>query len=478
MPSDLKFRALLVVGTLLTHASAALGATAQVFSPPAPSYNSESANYTGQSNNTLQNGPLVPGKVFDRFIQIWFENTDFETAASSPTFEKLSEQGLLLTSYYAMTHPSEPNYIAVAGGDFFGNAVDDFRAIPMNISTIVDLLDQKNISWASYQESMPYDGYTGYNYTSFDYISGTGAYTYYVRKHNPLVIFDSVSNVTERALRIRNFNDFAKDVNASAIPQWSFITPNLVNDGHDTNIDFMSQWIQFWLKPLLADTRFNDNRTVILLTFDETETYSINNRIWTLVLGGGLPASLKNTTDDTFYTHYSCLSTVEANWGLGSLGRGDTNATLNNVFDFVAGVTEWKNNGISGSSSEIPLLNLTGTIPGPLNPEYYVPFSAPNLNATGAGGGPVFQGPGLNTALSATALPAPVNLTAEGLDTPWAQNPGYDYPNGTQVYTSTPSATTSASGHSGAESWTRGSVSVVALGLGLVGFSVGPLLIL
>lgn len=66
-----------------------------------------------------------------------------------------------------MTHPSEPNYIAVAGGDFFGNAVDDFRelylrdllltgkltdckgAIPMNISTIVDLLDQKNISWAS-----------------------------------------------------------------------------------------------------------------------------------------------------------------------------------------------------------------------------------------------------------------------------------------------------------------------------------------
>ena len=50
-----------------------------------------------------------------------------ETAASSPTFQNLSEQGLLLTSYYAMTHPSEPNYIAVAGGDFFGNAADDFR---------------------------------------------------------------------------------------------------------------------------------------------------------------------------------------------------------------------------------------------------------------------------------------------------------------------------------------------------------------
>ena len=34
----------------------------------------------------------------------------------------------------------------------------------------------------------------------------------------------------------------------------------------------MSKWIQYWLNPLLADTRFNDNRTIILLTFDETES--------------------------------------------------------------------------------------------------------------------------------------------------------------------------------------------------------------
>ena len=78
MPSPMKFRVLLAVGMLLAQAGAAFGATAQVFSPPAYSYNSESTNYTGQSNNTLQNGALVPGKVFDRFIQIWFENTDCE----------------------------------------------------------------------------------------------------------------------------------------------------------------------------------------------------------------------------------------------------------------------------------------------------------------------------------------------------------------------------------------------------------------
>ncbi|KAI0922670.1 hypothetical protein AcV5_009582 [Taiwanofungus camphoratus] len=438
-------RSVVLVGSILAYATLSFAATAQTFQKPAFSPYSTSTNYTGPTNNTISNGPLVTGKAFDRFIQIWFENTDYETAASSPTFQQLATQGLLFTSYYAMTHPSEPNYIAVAGGDFFGNAVDDFRAIPQNISTIVDLLEQKNISWSSYQESVPYDGFTGFNYTSADYITGSGNYTYYVRKHNPLIIFDSISNVTERALRIRNFNDFANDLNNSAISQWSFITPNLVNDGHDTTVDFMSQWIQYWLIPLLGDERFNDNRTIILLTFDETETYSINNRVWTLAIGGGLPANLRNTTDDTFYTHYSCISTVEANWGLGSLGRGDTNATLNNVFSWVANATGWKNNGISANSSAIPLLNITGTIPGPLNPEYYVPFAAPNMSAVGPGGGAVFQGPGLDTSISAASLPAPVNLTGKGQDTPWATNPGYDYPNGVKTFSS-PSATPSSSG--------------------------------
>lgn len=66
-----------------------------------------------------------------------------------------------------------------------------------------------------------------------------------------------------------------------------------------------------------------------------------------------MPAALRGKTDSTFYTHYSALSSVEANWGLGALGRGDTNATLNNVFEFVANASGWKNNGISGDSPAI-----------------------------------------------------------------------------------------------------------------------------
>ncbi|KAF8228080.1 hypothetical protein L208DRAFT_1404505 [Tricholoma matsutake] len=359
------------------------------FIPPSLGPTVESSNYVGMNNGSLPKPHTKPGKVFNRIIQIWLENTDFETAYNNPVFASLAKEGILLDQYYAMTHPSEPNYAAVVGGDFFGMADDNLYAIPSNISTVVDLLDAKKISWASYQENMPTDGFTGFNYTSTNYLNTSAPpYTFYVRKHNPLVLYDSVANVPERASLLRNFNDFAADIIASAIPQWVFVTPNLVNDGHDTNILFMASWLNYWLIPLLKDTRFNDDKTLIILTFDENKTGTINNRIWALLLGGAVPSNLHGTTDSTYYTHYSSLSTVQANWELDSLGRGDTNKTLSNVYSFIASETGYKNNNISGAS--IPLTNLSGTYPGPLNPKLYAPYAAPNYCAVGAGGGPVF----------------------------------------------------------------------------------------
>ena len=171
----------------------------------------QSSFYVGAANYTLTNSPVVPGKVFDRFIQIWFENADYKTTLKDHNFKKLVHQGILLTSYYAVTHPSEPNYIASVGGDFFGLPSDALTYIPNNVSTIVDLLELKGISWSTYQENMPTDGYQGYNYTNPD------GYTYYVRKHNPPVIYNSVSMNPARAARIRNFNDFALDVGVTQL---------------------------------------------------------------------------------------------------------------------------------------------------------------------------------------------------------------------------------------------------------------------
>ncbi|KAJ7793174.1 hypothetical protein B0H14DRAFT_3498357 [Mycena olivaceomarginata] len=70
--------------------------------------------------------PVCNGKAFNRIIQVWLENTDFATAASTEAFE-IAKQGITLTNYNSVTHPSEPNYVSAIGGDFFGMHEDTKR---------------------------------------------------------------------------------------------------------------------------------------------------------------------------------------------------------------------------------------------------------------------------------------------------------------------------------------------------------------
>jgi acid phosphatase len=278
-----------------------------------------------------------------------------------------------LTNYYATTHPSEPNYAASVSGDNFGMDNDDFHSFPPNISTVVDLLDTKGISWAEYQEGDPYPGFQGFNWSNQKTFANN-----YVRKHNPLILFSSVTENATRLSLIKNFTEFDSDVKGKVLPQWSFVTPNMTDDGHDTNVTFSSAWERAWLTPLLNNSYFTNN-TLVLLTFDEVETYTIGNKVFAILLGGAVPEHLKGTTDDTFYNHYSSISSVSANWGLPSLGRWDCNA---NVFQLVANKTGWANSNVDTKS-----LFFNASYPGPVSSTKFVPeWPVPNTSAKCASG--------------------------------------------------------------------------------------------
>ncbi|KAK9475886.1 phosphoesterase family-domain-containing protein, partial [Lipomyces japonicus] len=319
----------------------------------------------------VEKSAYVKGKTFDRFVVIWLENTDYEAAASQADLEWLATQGITLSNYFAITHPSEPNYVAAVTGDYFGIDSDDFFRIPQNVSSIVDLLDSKGISWAEYQEHLPYPGFQGFNFSNQDTFAND-----YVRKHNPLVIHDSVISNSSRISNIKNFTSFYDDLDNQQLPQWSFITPNMTNDGHDTTIDVSGSWSRSFLEPLLNNSYFTED-TLILLTFDENETYSIANRVFALLLGGVVSDELKGTTDSNFYNHYSELSTVEANWDLPNLGRGDADA---NVFSIVANDTS-----INVQSVDYSSIFNNHSIPGFYNDDT-IPIPPPNVNAVNKNG--------------------------------------------------------------------------------------------
>lgn len=144
---------------------------------------------------TAATAAYIPGKAFDRFITIWLENQvgytlsitcsytddapqDFTDVDRNADIDVLTKQGILLTEYYGLTHPSQPNYLASVGGDYFGLNHDDVVRIPQNVSTLVDLFDTRNIDWRGYFEGIPGPGFMAAGSTP------PGAILYdYVRKH-------------------------------------------------------------------------------------------------------------------------------------------------------------------------------------------------------------------------------------------------------------------------------------------------------
>ncbi|KAI9888448.1 MAG: hypothetical protein M1814_006927 [Vezdaea aestivalis] len=321
---------------------------------------------------------VVPGKAFDRFLTIWLENQDFFKVSENPDIQILKNQGILLTSFYGLTHPSQPNYIASVGGDYFGLDTGLPVNIPSNVSNIVDLFDTRQISWKAYMEAQPGPGFTG------EGAGPSGGKWEYYRKHNPLISYENISGNKTRRDKIQPLDDFESDVRANTLPQWAHLSPSIRNDGHDTGLSFTANWTRQFLEPLLNNSDFME-KTLVLLTFDESEGYQQSNRVLSLLFGGAVPRELRNTTDDTFYTHYSMLSTMEANWDLPNLGRFDVGA---NVFDIVAKKSGYKNVKVDTANV---LLNVS--YPGFLasKKDKQAPLPAPNLNLTGAGGKGVLQ---------------------------------------------------------------------------------------
>lgn len=118
------------------------------------------------------------------------------------------------------------------------------------------------------------------------------------------------------------------------------------------------------------------------MTFDENHTYGKQNRVVGILLGDAVPAQLVGTTDNNYYNHYSEIATVQANWGLKTLGRWDVGA---NVFKFVA---EKTGDSVGAWAGKVPLSQMffNASYAGKLNNKNKsVPWPVPNSKATYAG---------------------------------------------------------------------------------------------
>lgn len=268
---------------------------------------------TAPSNTT--NGPWFPTPI-RHVVTVFLENEEASSVwAMGPYETSLADTYAFSTEEYGVTHPSEPNYLAVTGGSVFGRSGTDAYTVLPNAS-IADLLELRGLSWGEFAQSMPHPCDT------------TDHYPYAV-KHNPFVFYhDIVKNSSRCDSHVVDFGGWTSDVAAGTVPNYAFITPNLLNDGHDTSVAYADAWLESWLQPLLADPFAAS--TLFIITYDEgatNEGYTVGN---TTLAGGNVftvfvsPYTLHSGPFAAPVSHYNLLTTTEWLLGVGSLGNNDT----------------------------------------------------------------------------------------------------------------------------------------------------------
>lgn len=259
-------------------------------------------------------------KAFERIFIIIFENRSEQAVRDNAYMKGLAAQGVRLSNYFGVTHPSQPNYIAATAGLPF---VQDDKRYDIDATNIVDLLEARGVSWKAYMEDLPESNKTVH-------ISKNRMY---FRKHNPFISFNNVRENPARLANIVNAKRLQADVKNNALPQFSWYTPNIQHDGHSppddfqpTNplrhVNFIAQWLKGFLTPLLANPKFMKG-TLVVVTFDESVPHA-DNHVYTVLLGDMVNPK---TVESEMFNHYSLLRTVEENFKLGNLGRNDLTAS-------------------------------------------------------------------------------------------------------------------------------------------------------
>ena len=252
----------------------------------------------------VQTPPTVDQPTFSHVVLLVEENHSYSAVVGNPSmpyFNSLVSQYGLATQYFADAHPSIPNYLMLTTGrtetfdnDFSGTISDD---------NVVRELVKAGKTWKCYAESLPAPGYLG---------SDTGLY---VRRHDPFTYLSDVQNDKAQAANIIPFTQFATDIENNALPQYSFIEPNLISDAHDGSLAQADAWLQANIAPLLANPAFVESG-LLIVTFDEGDQADVDHvggHIATLIISS---KAKKGYQSKTLYQHQSALRLVLAGSGV------------------------------------------------------------------------------------------------------------------------------------------------------------------
>jgi hypothetical protein len=276
----------------------------------------------------------VPG--YDHVFTVMMENTDYAQIMNDPTdtpyLHSLMGKGASLSNYHGVYHPSDENYLAVAGGDTYANGAIYWPNIADPGQNLGDTVEAKGKTWKAYEQGMG----TPCNLT-------TANDAKYEPDDAPFINYTDISgNLTRCKAHLFDTTQLTTDLaSAATTPNFSWIAADDYYDGeasgngNATSLKTQDGWLQQTLAPIMTSPAWTTQKSLLILTWDESSGEA-GNHVATIVLGsqGTVPAG---TVSASRYDHYSTGRTIEAALGLSGITANDTYATpLNDAFSPVA----------------------------------------------------------------------------------------------------------------------------------------------
>jgi phospholipase C len=249
-------------------------------------------------------------------VVVWLENHEYSdvTASSMPYLYGLGTTYGRADQFYAVTHPSLPNYLAFWSGSTQG--VTDDNDHNLGAASLSSQMSTAGRSWRTYAQDYPATAgcHTASTYSGG--IDGPGVAGTYARKHNPAMSFTFVSGSSQCA-NIQPLANFDSSVNVA------FVVPNLCNDAHDCSLATADAFLRGFVPTVLGASDWA--HTLLIISFDEgTTNTSGGGHIFTAVVRQGLSGFVSATPHNT----YGLLRTIEDLNGLPCLANACSASSL------------------------------------------------------------------------------------------------------------------------------------------------------
>ncbi len=226
-------------------------------------------------------------------------------SSQAPYINTLADEGASFTSSHAITHPSQPNYLALFSGSTQG-ITDDSCPHTFSAANLGSELIAAKKTFTGYSEGLPSTGST---------VCTSGEYA---RKHAPWTDFSNIPSSDSVP-----FSKFP--TNYANLPTISFVIPDLLDDMHDGTIQQGDSWLQTHLQGYV--TWAKTNNSLLIVTFDEDQG-TTTNQIATIFVG----PMVKTGKYSEYINHYNVLRTLEAIYGLPYAGKSSSVKTITDVW--------------------------------------------------------------------------------------------------------------------------------------------------